>query len=389
MITREALRELASFHSPEQCAVSFYFQPQRPRDQSHRDEAILIKDILKQAQRDAERAGRKGAARADFDRLATLAETLNGNHSRAKVIFACEAAGIWREFDIPPRLARTEVLINRRFHLRPLAALLAEPRCCVAVIDRKRARLFDVWMDDVRQIDDFTDMIPRTGRSDGFAGYEAGHIERHVENHAMHHYQNVCDRLLRQYANGNGFDRLFIGCRDEMWGEIEPHFHAYLRGVLLGHINLDASSVTPDQVREAAQHAVAEDSASRRAGLLREVVGSAQRNGRGALGLRHVLNSLERGEVQTIVIGNILDATVVECTHCGHLDTRVVKECAVCGQPTQEIEDVTDALITQAMRNNAEIVYVTDDDALAGAGNVGALLRFRADQNTEMRKVAG
>jgi hypothetical protein len=34
-------------------------------------------------------------------------------------------------------------------------------------------------------------------------------------------------------------------------------------------------------------------------------------------------------------------------------------------------------------------VYVTDDDALAQAGNVGALLRFRADQNTEMRKVAG
>lgn len=389
MITREALRELASFNSPEQSCVSFYFQPLRPRDQSHRDEAILIKDIVKQAQREAERAGRKGAARGDLDRIIALAETLNGNHSRAKVIFACEARGMWREFDLPPRLARTEVLINRRFHLRPLAPLLAEPHCCVAVIDRKRARLFVVWMDDVRQVDDFTDTIPRTGRSDGFAGYEAGHIERHVENHAMHHYQNTCERLLRLYANGNGFDRLLTGCRDELWGEIEPHFHTYLRGVLLGHRNLDVSSVTPEQVREAALRAMGEDATTRRAGLMREVVGGAQRNGRGALGLRHVLNSLERGEVQTVVIGNNLSATVVECTHCGHLDTRMIKDCVVCGQPTQEIEDVTDVLITQAMRNSAEVVYVTDDEALASAGNVGALLRFRADQNTEMRKVAG
>jgi peptide subunit release factor 1 (eRF1) len=389
MITREALRELASFNSPEQSCVSFYFQPLRPRDQSHRDEAILIKDILKQAQREAERAGRKGAARGDLERIITLAETLNGNHSRAKAIFACEARGIWREFDLPARLARTEVLINRRFHLRPMAPLLAEPRGCVAVIDRKRARLFDVWMDDVKQVDDFTDLIPRAGRSDGFAGYEAGHNDRHIDNHAMRHYQNVCERLLRLYANGNGFDRLLLGCRDEVWGEIEPHFHAYLRAGLLGHTNLDVATVTPEQVREAAERAVGEDTASRLTGLLREVIGGAQSNGRGALGLRHVLSSLERGEVQAVVIGSNLQGTVVECTHCGHLDTRVVKDCAVCGQPTQEIEDVADALITQAMRNSAEIVYVTDDDTLAKAGGVGALLRFRADQNTEMRKVAG
>ena len=389
MITREALRELASFHSPEQSCVSFYFQPLRPRDQSHRDEAILIKDIVKQAQRDAERVGRKVAARGDLERIITLAETLNGNHSRAKAIFACEARGIWREFDLPARLARTEVLINRRFHLRPMAPLLGDPRCCVAVIDRKRARLFDVWMNDVKQIDDFTDMIPRAGRSDGFAGYEAGHNDRHVDNHAMRHYQNVCERLLRLHANGNGFDRLLLGCRDEVWGEIEPYFHTYLRAGLLGHTNLDVATVTPEQVREAAQRAIGEDTAIRLSGLLREVVGGAHSNGRGALGLRHVLSSLERGEVQAVVIGNHLQATVVECTHCGHLDTRMVKECAVCGQPTQEIEDVVDALITQAMRNSAEIVHVDDNEALSGVGNVGALLRFRADQNTEMRKVAG
>jgi hypothetical protein len=389
MITRDALRELASFQSPENGAVSFFFQPTRPRDQSHRDETILIKDIVKQAQREAERGGRKTASRGDLDRIVSMAENLNGNHSRAKAIFACEAAGIWREYNVPPRLVKTELLVNRRFHLRPLAALLSNPRCCVAVMDRKRTRLFDVWLDEVRQIDDFTDTIPRTGRSDGFAGYEAGHNERHVDNHTMRHFQNTCERLLRLYSNGNGFDRLLVGCRDEVWGEIEPHFHTYLRDALLGRSNLDVASATPEQVRDELERVVTEDASARRGELLREVVGGAQRNGRGALGLRHVLNSLERGEVQALVLGSHLSATVAECSHCGHLDTRMVKECAVCGQPTREIDDVSDALITQAMRNRAEIVYVTDDDALAQAGNVGALLRFRADQNTEMRKVAG
>ena len=50
MITREDIRELAAFQSNgDGCALSFYFQPRTPQNRSHKEEAILAKDLVRQA----------------------------------------------------------------------------------------------------------------------------------------------------------------------------------------------------------------------------------------------------------------------------------------------------------------------------------------------------
>jgi peptide subunit release factor 1 (eRF1) len=95
-----------------------------------------------------------------------------------------------------------------------------------------------------------------------------------------------------------------------------------------------------------------------------------------------VLTALERQEVQVLLVGRDFQAGAVECRNCGHLDTRMVKSCAVCGQATRELTDVADALVDLALRNGAEIQFVQGDPELEKAGRIGALLRFRADQNT-------
>ena len=115
--------------------------------------------------------------------------------------------------------------------------------------------------------------------------------------------------------------------------------------------------------------------------LVREVIGQASRNATGAVGLKHVLTALERQEVQTLILSPDFHAEAVECTNCRRLDTRLVKTCAVCGQATRQLNDISGALIDSALRNGAEIEIASDAD-LEKAGRVGALLRFRADQNT-------
>src|SRR5436305_13534511 len=98
MISREALRRLAEFQSPKDSAISFYFQPpQTPQDKSHRDEAILIKDLVKQAQREGGRDG-KHPSSSDLARILALAERLDGNRSRAKATIARESQGLWAHF---------------------------------------------------------------------------------------------------------------------------------------------------------------------------------------------------------------------------------------------------------------------------------------------------
>ncbi|MGE0405037.1 MAG: hypothetical protein AB7O65_01965 [Candidatus Korobacteraceae bacterium] len=388
MILHDTIRDLATFHSSGNCAISFYYQPQTPQDKSHRSEAIQAKDLLRTAMRNAERDGANGNARADFERIMEIAEHLHGNHARGKAIFACGSQNFWREFDLPPRLGESRVFVGRRFHIRPLA-FLGETlsRFCAVVLDRTRARFFELELDEVLEGEPMSHHLPRRGRSDGWRGFDAGHAERHVDHEAMHFLKQVADRLLERQESG--VERFLIGCREELWPEIEPHLHPYVTQRLVGRFHLDPSLVTPEEIRGIADQAMSKHAATRRRELVREATGQAKRDSRGALGVGRVLLALETGEAQSILLANTFASPGVQCANCGHLEAESKSECALCRRPVTELEDISDALIWQAMQRGVEVVAVSDEPELSElthAGGLAALLRFRADQNTEQRK---
>jgi hypothetical protein len=382
MITREDIRELAQFHfkDKESCALSFYFQPRPPQNKSHREEAILAKDLVRTAMREAEKNGKNGCARADLLRMLTLAENLHGHQLQAKAVFACGAQDYWREFDLPPQLPGSQLFVNRRFHLKPLAVLLgAQRRICVALVNRQRARLFDFRLDELKEREGIYHAVPRRSRSDGFSGYDAGHAERRVTDEARHHFKDVAARLKDEAEKG-AWEKLIVGCQDNIWPEFEPQLHPYVMQRLLGRFSTDVTTATSDQVREQASRILAESRDNRRKSLVREALNQAKSNSRGVTGLRRVLRSIELGEVQTLLLGENYSAHAVECGNCGHLDAHMVRHCPVCGHATRELEDVCDAIIPAAIRRDIELFYVKDDTEFDSAGNIAALLRFRADQ---------
>src|SRR5438309_10628435 len=104
MISREELRELAEFEcqTPNELAISFYFQPGTPKDKSHREEAILAKDLVRKTLQELQLNARNRAAIADLEKILRLAEGMHTNGARAKAVFACGERGFWREVDLPP-----------------------------------------------------------------------------------------------------------------------------------------------------------------------------------------------------------------------------------------------------------------------------------------------
>jgi peptide subunit release factor 1 (eRF1) len=407
MMTREQLRQLAQVESPQGCAVSFYFQPQTPQDQSHREETILVKDLVREALRQADRGRNHQGLRDDLQNILQAAEGFYGNHSRGKVIFACSERGIWRALDLPPRLGRSQLKVESRFHLRPLVAAQAgNIRTCIALVNRLKARVFELNSGEINAGDMKTGTgigifhgeefrqrpdlefgpLPKTGRSDGYMGYEAGHRERHAENEIKGHYKLFVESL-QMLLTRDKFEALLIGCHDDAWPELEPLLHSDLKQKLLGRFLVDPVAASAEEVREHAARILEEKRRAQLLALVQETIGEAQRNGRGALGLRRVLTALERQEVQTLIVGPDFKAEAVECANCRHLDTRMVRHCAVCGNETRALSDVTDALVDLALRSGADIEFIEADPELEKTGHVAALLRFRADQNTP-KKVA-
>jgi peptide subunit release factor 1 (eRF1) len=91
------------------------------------------------------------------------------------------------------------------------------------------------------------------------------------------------------------------------------------------------------------------------------------------------LRSLELGEVQTLLLGENLQAHAIECSACGHIDAHLVSACPACGRATQEIVDVGEAILPWVIRREIETLYVKDDPEFDKVGNIAALLRFRSE----------
>jgi peptide chain release factor subunit 1 len=373
------LKRLSAVHSSNGLAISFYYYPRTPQNRAHREQTILLKDRIRETRQRLEREEKRDAL-ADLERISQLAEQW-AHDARAKAVFACATSGIFEVIDLPDSEGETTISVNSRFHLRPLSQAGAKDDAyLVAAADRVTARFLRYQAGELQEFDRIESDIPRKARTDGFGGYDAGHNERHVGNWEMKHFKEMADKL-KQLCEGDSFAGVLILCRNEVRPEIEPHLHSYVTEKLLGFIDSDPAMTSAEQLRDEIGRFVEEKRNSEQQALIREVIGEAQRNGRGRTGLRNVLLALEQGEVQTVLLGDHLSATVVECTNCGHLDTRAAQQCALCSQTVREISDVADLLVSRALAASIDVAFVDDED-LARAGNIAALLRFRADQNT-------
>jgi len=379
-ITREEIRQLAEFQDDHSCAVSFYFQPSTPRNKAHKEDSILIKDLAKEAMRTLEANGKKDCARADIERVVRMSSELRSNGTHAKAVFACAAQNIWREYDLPATLGSTQIFIDRHFHLKPLAHLLgASPLLGVVLIDRHRARIFDLRLGELTERHDLFHPLPRRGRSDGYGGYDGGHAQRRVEDEARQHFKNVADTLKDLLERGV-FEKWILACQDAHRPLFEPLLHPYVSQALIGRFHADLAHATRDEIRSHAQQLLDRWQSERRRDLIAQAVNQARSNSRGVTGLRRVLRSLELGEVQTLLIGENLQAHAVECSGCGHIDAHLVSFCPVCGKATQEIVDVGEAILPWVVRRDIETYYVKGGPEFDKVGNIAALLRFRSEK---------
>ena len=179
-----------------------------------------------------------------------------------------------------------------------------------------------------------------------------------------------------------------MGCQDANWPEFDSHLHPYVKERLIGRFSADVASVSNEEIRD---HAAAELNrwiAERGSKKASEALDFAKSNGRGVSGLRRVLQALETGEVQSIFLSENYSSRAVQCPNCGHLDAHLVPSCVACGHATRELNDVCDAIIPIAIRRDIELFYLKEHADLERAGNIAALLRFRADQTTGQIAVA-
>src|SRR4051812_49352435 len=361
------MRELAGFWSEEREAMSLYFQPPVPSELSHREEPILAKENIQQQLKTLQ--GTSAAVREDIRRILASVSGLKYEGSpRTRIIFACGRNDIWREYDVPGDFG-VRLDVDHAFSIAPLVAQQqSRKRYCIALADRNRARLLLL---EAREISEHSQVLDEEQEKVRTTGARASvSLERRRDEKVRRHFAFLADHLLHFHEHGD-YDALLIGCRDEMWPEIEDTLHTELKRILVGRFSVDPGLATSAEIAEKAQALIDEKDRNDEQSLVEKVMGAAASDGLGAVGLEAVIHSLEQGEVRTLLLAGTrpqvslsrsqgsgpgagagpaatpLSASL--CPNCGHLEGAPVRACALCGTEMRRFAHAEEALLRNAL----------------------------------------
>ena len=320
-----------------------------------------------------------------------VAELRPMERTRLLVIFA--AKDFFQQYRLPVALP-SRLYVDPDPYIRPLTVLLDEfNRYCVVLVDRKRARAFDMYLgemeEDVGALESDTPSWISEGEGKGargtaigtgaWAGWRESKIQRHIADHVHRHFKEVA-QLLFEHFKRRRFDRLIVGGPEGAEGKVVPqfldHLHSYLRerlaGTFAGELDLPVNEVKRRALEVATHHERREEEA-----LIERLLTEAHREkGLGVLGLNDVVLALMMSQVHTLVVEHDYHEQGWLCPRDHHL-SMAPGTCPLCGGDLREVEDFVDEVVEEAIEQGAEIEHIFTRHEGFADWKIGALLRFR------------
>jgi peptide chain release factor subunit 1 len=370
---RDELRRLAEVRLDRPVVLSLYLNLDPAEFATPPARATAVRSLVDEADRrvraldDAPHED-KMDLRADLDRVREVLEgdlPTEGAHGLA--LFAAEPADLLQVLKLP-RPVPNRVAIGRSPLLAPLARLERGERWCVALVNRRDARIFRGSHDGLREVEQIHDLV--FGQHDQ-GGMSQARYQRGIEKEKDDHLKNTAEALMRHFKR-QPFERLILGGPREVTADFESKLHGYVSERLAGRIEVDVEHSNADEVLAAAQPRFEELEDAREADALERMGESA------AIGLDDVLPALNERRVETLVLDERFSAPGTLCPADGWLGPAGESSCPLDGTELERLDDLTEAAVELTIQQSAEILLVRRrrDELQERAGGIAALLRF-------------
>jgi peptide chain release factor subunit 1 len=372
---RDELRRLAEIRLDRPVVLSLYLDLDPTEFATPPARATAVRSLLDEAdrqvrdRRDLPHEERMDL-RASLERASSVLEgDLPAEGAQALALFAAESADLFEVLKLP-RPVPSRVAIRRSPLVAPLAGLARRERWCVALVNRRDARIFRGSPDGLREIEQIHDLV--FGQHDQ-GGWSQARYQRGIEKEKDDHLKHTVEALMKHFKR-RPFERLIVGGPREVVADFESKLHGYLAERLAGRIDVDVEHSTPEQVLEAVQPHFEELEEEREAEAL-ERLGEA---GRAAIGLEDALRALNERRVETLVADERYSAEGTCCPSCGWLGPAGQRSCPIDETELETLDDLTEAAVELTIQQSAEILAVRRrrDELAERAGGIAALLRF-------------
>ena len=372
---RDELRRLAEARVDRPIVLSLYLNLDPADFATPPARATAVRSLLDEADRRVRHVhdlphDDRMDLRASLEQPRALLEgDLPTEGAQALAIFSCNAAGLFEVLKLPRPLP-SRVAIRRSPLIAPLARLERQGRWCVALVNRRDARIFRGSPDGLSEIEQIHDLV--FGQHDQ-GGLSQARYQRGIEKEKDDHLRHTADALMEHFKR-RPFERLIVGGPREVVADFESKLHGYLAERLAGRIDVDVEHSNADQVLEATRPRFEELEEQRESEALERLAEGS----RAAAGLDDTLRALNERRVETLVVDERFSAEGSCCPTCGWLGPAGERACPVDGTELEPLDDLSEEAAELTIQQSAEIMVVRRrrDELAQRADGIAALLRF-------------
>lgn len=365
-LTSEALRALLAFDGGAP-VLSLYLTVD-PAQRSKYQSRLHLKDVSRRSDVDP------GQVVDDIARAADYLQNEYDWQAEGLAIFSCAAKKLWQVVRLPMRV-QDHATVAHRPYVRPLLGILTNPmRYGVALVDREVARLFGIYLGEIRELGAKRRDVPKHHKQN-----EASpKLQRKAEEAAFQNLKQAAEDAVALFDKSNA-KQVILGGQSEPLNIFKEYLPKAWQGRVIGEISLDANA-SPSEIMAKAKEVIAQFEENRQRSLVDGLINDAQKKGvTGTLGLADTLNALTEGKVMSLIIAQDYTATGYQCENCDYLAADRVEPCPVCGHHMHLVDHAVDLAIRKALENDARVESVCVPDAvirLKELGGIGAMLRY-------------
>jgi peptide subunit release factor 1 (eRF1) len=251
MITAETVNGIVRFQASGLPVVSLYCRVDPGASQ--REVRARVDSLLDQIRplakdRDLDHRYRL-SARTDIERIK---DTLDSERwpPGTIAIFSCSGRGLYEEIPLPRRV-REQVMVDKTPLVRPMLAVLGEyPRACVLVVNREAAPVWEMYQDEMREVQTVADPLRKADDTGGSRPEDR--IQNRLDEQAKRHFRRAAS-MIDQLLRSDGYDILVVGGHEYELVEFFRLLPQELRGRVAGTFSADPIATPVAEIRGSAE----------------------------------------------------------------------------------------------------------------------------------------
>jgi peptide subunit release factor 1 (eRF1) len=371
----ELMKKLTAFDPAGFPVISLYLNAQSGEHGRDQFDQFVRKQFEEIAKTFTQRTPERASFDRDVERIKYYLENELEPSANGAAIFACSGAGFFEAAQLFAPFERHRISVSNYPDLYPLARVLNHYDRYVALLaDTNSARLFVFGLG--KQLEERQILNQKTNRSQ-VGGWSQARFQRHTENYHLHHAKEVIDALERvvreeqiNHVILSGDEVIIPLLREQMPKELTDKVVDVLR------INIKAPQ---HEVLRATLEAMRERQAQDDVERVERLLNEYRSGGLAVVGARDTLKALEIGQVDELIIN--ADRGTIEVEGVG-TDLYLIATASDGSRPAAEplAVAIADRLVTLAQQTAAHVVFIKEASLLAGAGGVGAFLRYKVNQ---------